>query len=92
MMDKTLADLSQEEFDGLMDQLCRVTEDDLTDEEFFGALAAMDDLDESREPIHLKLRIENGQVMLAESRQVRVKGSEFWIAGERISLELEKAA
>jgi hypothetical protein len=92
MMEKSWEDMTEEEFEGLLAGVQKDEFEQVTAEEFFSVLAAMDRADVAAERIRLKGRIENGQFVFAKSDQVRVHGNELWVAGKRIAIELEEAA
>jgi hypothetical protein len=92
MIEKSWEDMTEEEFEDLLAGVQEEEFEQVTAEEFFRVLAAMDRADAAAERIRLKGRIENGQFVFAGSDQVRVQGNELWVAGKRIAIELEEAA
>lgn len=83
-MSKKWTEMSDEGFVQLLDNLSRPEYGELTDTEFFGALAAMDAADE----IYLTGHIENGQLVFDEPAPLLVKGNVIQLGPKRIVIEL----
>jgi hypothetical protein len=83
-MSKSWTDLSDEEFEQVLDNLSNPEYEQLTDAEFFGALKAMDEADE----IKLTAHLENGQLVFDEPASLPVEGNVIRIGVKRIVVEL----
>jgi hypothetical protein len=76
--------MSDEAFAQLLDNMSTAEYGELTDVEFFGALAAMDVADE----IHLTGRIENGQLVFDDPAPLPVKGNVIQLGPKRIVIDV----
>jgi len=83
-MSKSWTDLSDEEFEQVLDNLSDPEYGQLTDAEFFGALKAMDESDE----IKLTAHLENGQLVFDKPAPLPVEGNVIKIGIKRIVVEL----
>jgi hypothetical protein len=86
-MVKTLADLSEDEFEQMLENMSTPEYDALTAEEFFRILAAMDVADE----IHLTGRIEKGRFAFDEPAPLPVKGNVLQLGPKRIVIDVRPA-
>ena len=83
-MSKTLADLSENEFNQMLENMSHLEYDALTSEEFFSILNAMDTADE----IHLKGHIDKGHFVFDEPSPLPVKGNILQLGAKRIIIDL----
>ena len=83
-MSKSWTDLSDEEFEQVLDNLSTPEYGQLTDAEFFGALKAMDEADE----IKLTAHLENGRLVFDKPATLPVEGNVIKIGVKRIVVEL----
>jgi len=83
-MAKTLADLSEEGFEQMLENMSTPEYDALTVEEFFNILAAMDVADE----VHLRGHIKEGQFVFDEPAPLPVKGNVLQLGPKRIVIDL----
>ncbi|MGH9845226.1 MAG: hypothetical protein ACREEM_41445 [Blastocatellia bacterium] len=90
MNDPRLDELGAEEFQAMMNGLLSNDFDKVTPADFFGALAAMDEVEP--ETIELTAFIKNGELVLDQPAPLPVKGSEILIADKRIVIRLRDAA
>ncbi|MCI0697255.1 hypothetical protein L0337_35285 [candidate division KSB1 bacterium] len=81
---KTLADLSEEEFDLMLDNMSKPEYDALTSEEFFKILAAIDAADS----LELTARVENGQLVFEQPAPLPVNLNSILIGTKRIVIKL----
>ena len=84
-MSKSWTDLSDEEFEQVLDNLSDLEYGQLTDAEFFGALRTMDEADEIKLTAHLD---ENGQLVFDKPALLPVEGNVIRIGVKRIVVEL----
>ena len=84
-MSKSWTDLSDEEFEQILDNLSDPEYGQLTDAEFFGAISAMDEADEIKLTAHLD---EKGQLVFDKPAALPVEGNVIKIGVKRIVVEL----
>jgi len=84
-MSESWTDLSDEEFEQVLDNLSAPGYGQLTDAEFFGVLKAMDEADEIKLTAHLD---ENGRLVFDEPALLPVEGNVIKIGVKRIVVEL----
>jgi len=87
-MAKTLADLTADQFEEMLDSMSNPEHDALTGDEFFNILAEMDAPDE----IHLTGHLENGQLVFDEPAALPVNGNVIQVGAKRIVVELRSTA
>jgi hypothetical protein len=90
MSEKRLEDLTQEEFQGMLDDMQGDDFDRVTVTEFFGALAAIDEAEQ--EVIELTARIESGKLVLEQPAPLPVSGNEIRVDNKRIVIKLLETA
>jgi hypothetical protein len=83
-MTRTLGDLSQEEFEHMLENMSNPEYDALTAEEFFNILAAMAPADE----IHLTGHIEEGRLVFDEPAPLPVQGNVIQLGPKRIVIDV----
>jgi hypothetical protein len=81
----TLADLSNEEFDQMLENMSKPDYDALTSDEFFKILAAMDTTD----TIELSAHIKNGQLVFEQPAPLPVELNAILIGNKRIVIKLQ---
>jgi hypothetical protein len=90
MSEQRIEDLSPEEFQAMTDGLLSDDFDKVTVEEFFGALAAMDEAEQ--EVIELTARVEGGELVLEQPAPLPVIGNEIRVNNKRIVIKLRPKA
>ena len=84
----TFGDLSPEEFEQVLDNVFSDDFGDLTTNQFFEALAAIDATAPSK-VIEINCTIDNGQLRLHPAEGIRALGNEIWIGDRKLVLKLE---
>ncbi len=87
MDEKTFEELTSEESDKLMETMLSEDFGELTLNEFFTALAAIDE-EEPREIIELTGSVKDSQFVFQEPAPLRVKGSEIQLGDKRLISKL----
>jgi len=87
MSDKTLADLTKKEFEELLDSMMEEHFHDLSPEEFFTALSAIDE-EEPQEVIELTVALKDGQLIFKEPAPLYVNGNEIRFGNRLYVLKL----
>lgn len=90
MSDRSLKELSPDEFQEMTDGMLGEDFDKVTPDEFFGALAAMDEAEE--ETIELAGHIEHGELVLEQPAPLPVNRNEIRVQNRRIVIKLRPAA
>ena len=85
--DKKLDELSTQEFEQMMDQVATPDFHDLSTEDFFAALAAID-AETPRETLELKASVTNGQLIFLEPAPLRAHGNEIHLGDKRVVIKL----
>ena len=87
MDEKTFEELTSEESDKLIETMLSEDFGELTLNEFFTALAAIDE-EEPREVIELTGSVKDSQFVFQEPAPLRVKGNEIQLGDKRIIIKL----
>ncbi|MBM3234807.1 hypothetical protein FJZ31_00770 [Candidatus Poribacteria bacterium] len=87
MDEKTFEELTPEESDKLIEAMLSEDFGELTLNEFFTALAAIDE-EEQREVIELTGSVKDSQFVFKEPAPLRVKGNEILLGDKRIIIKL----
>lgn len=90
MSEKRLGELSEEEFEGMMDYMLSEEFDKVAAEEFFGALKAMDEAD-AAERIVIKGTVKDGALVLDPNAPLPVQGNEIRVGKKVIVIALEES-
>ena len=90
MSDRSLEELSPDEFQEMTDGMLGEDFDKITPAEFFGALAAMDEVEE--ETIELAGHIEDGELVLEQPAPLPVNRNEIRVQNRRIVIKLRHTA
>jgi hypothetical protein len=88
MTDKTLAQMSSEEFEGLLDTMQTEGFGELAADEFFTALSALADTATPRETIELTATVRNGQLAFLEPSPLPARGNELLLGDRRVVIKL----
>jgi hypothetical protein len=88
-MRKKLEEMTEEEFEAVLDNLARPDYGEFTDEEFFGALAAME-ASEPTERIELIGTVTADGVIFEPTDGVRVRGNEIWVGDKCLIVTLRR--
>jgi hypothetical protein len=88
MTEKTLADMSREEFESLLDRVQTEEFGDLTTDEFFTALSALADVETPRETIELRAAVKEGQLTFLEPAPLPAHGNEIRVGDKRVVIKL----
>ena len=80
-----MADLSETEFDQMLDNMSKPEYDDLSSEEFFKILTAIDAAD----TLELSAHIENGQLVFEQPAPLPVNLNTIVIGSKRIVIRLQ---
>ncbi len=86
MTDKTFEDLTENEFDELLDNILSEDFGDLSEEQFFTALSAIDE--ELEEDILLTGEIRDGKLVLDKESPVPVEGNAIYWGNKRLIIRL----
>ncbi len=84
---KTFSDLDAEEFEQVLTNAASPDFHDLTMEDFFTALAAIDE-EEPRETLALRATVKNGQLTFLEPAPLYAHGNEIRFGDKRVVIEL----
>ncbi|MBM3237711.1 hypothetical protein FJZ31_15590 [Candidatus Poribacteria bacterium] len=87
MSDKTFADLTKEEFEGLLKNMMKEHFHDLSPSEFFTALDAISE-EQPQEIIELTVFLKNGELIFKEPAPLFVKGNEIHLGDKRLVINL----
>jgi hypothetical protein len=88
MTEKTLADMSREEFESLLDRMHSEEFGDLTTDEFFTALSALAEAETPRETIELRATVKEGQLSFLEPAPLPAHGNQIRIGDKRVVIKL----
>jgi hypothetical protein len=88
MTEKTLADMSREEFESLLDRMQTEEFGELTTNEFFTALSALADAETPRETIELRATVKEGQLTFLEPNPLPAHGNEIRVGDRRVVINL----
>jgi hypothetical protein len=88
MKDKTFNDLSNEEFDQVLDNILSDDFGDLSEEQFFTALSAIDE--EQQEDILFTGELRDGQLVLDKEAPVPVEGNAIYWGNKRLIIRLRE--
>jgi len=86
MKDKTFEDLTDNEFSEVLDNILSEDFGDLSEEQFFTALSAIDD--EQQEDILFTGEIQNGQLVLDKKAPVPVERNTIYWGNKRLVIQL----
>lgn len=85
--DKNLGELSTQEFEQMMDKVAAPDFHDLSTEDFFAALAAID-AEIPQETLELKANVTNGQLIFLEPAPLHAHGNEIHLGDKRVVIKL----
>jgi hypothetical protein len=88
MTEKTLADMSGEEFESLLAKMQTEEFGDLTTDEFFTALSALAETETPRETIELRATVKGGQLIFLEPAPLPAHGNEIHVGDRRVVINL----
>lgn len=88
MNQPTFRDIDSAELETVLDHVFSEDFGDLTADQFFEGLAALDTVEPTHQ-IEIPTRIENGHLVLQEVEGVKVKGNEIWVGDKRLVLRLQ---
>ena len=88
MTERTLADMSREEFESLLDRMQTEEFGDLTTDEFFTALSALADAETPRETIELRATVKEGQLTFLEPVPLPAHGNEIRVGDRCVVIKL----
>ena len=88
MKDKTFDDLSNKEFDEVLDNILSDDFGDLSEEQFFTALSAIDE--EQQEDILFTGELRDGQLVLDKEAPVPVDGNAIYWGNKRLIIRLRE--
>ena len=86
MKGKTFDDLTEGEFDEVLDHILSEDFGDLSEEQFFTALSAIDE--ESQEDLFFIGEIQDGQLVLNKKAPVPVEGNAIYWGNKRLIIRL----
>jgi hypothetical protein len=88
MKDKTFDDLTNEEFSEVLDNILSYDFGDLSEEQFFTALSAIDE--EPQEDILFTGEIRDGRLVLDKESPVPVEGNAIYWGNKRLIIQLRE--
>jgi hypothetical protein len=88
MTEKTLADMSREEFESLLDRMQTEEFGELTTDEFFTALSALADVETPRETIELRATVKEGHLTFLEPAPLPTHGNEIQFGDKPVIITL----
>jgi hypothetical protein len=88
MTDKTLAQMSAEEIEALLDTMQTEEFGELTTDEFFTALSAVAETPTPRETIALTATVRNGELAFVEPSALPARGNELLLGDRRVVIKL----
>lgn len=84
--ERNFNDLTSSEFEAMMANVMSPDFHDLTEEDFFAALAAIDE--EPAETLELMAAVRNGQLTFLEPAPLRAHGNEILIGDKRVIIKI----